>query len=66
MSISGLFNIGHDVGGFIGPVPGPELFARWVQATCLNPRLVVLTLRIKKFVFRCILFFIRNRREGGL
>ena len=25
MSLSGLFNIGHDVGGFHGPSPGPEL-----------------------------------------
>jgi alpha-glucosidase len=41
MSLSGMFNIGHDVGGFFGPVPDPELFARWVQACCLNPRMVM-------------------------
>ncbi len=41
MSLSGLFNIGHDVGGFYGPSPGPELFVRWVQACCLNPRMVM-------------------------
>jgi alpha-glucosidase len=41
MSLSGMFNVGHDVGGFAGPVPGPELFARWVQACCLNPRMVM-------------------------
>ena len=41
MSLSGMFNIGHDVGGFAGPVPGPELFVRWVQACCLNPRMVM-------------------------
>jgi alpha-glucosidase len=41
MSLSGLFNIGHDVGGFAGPVPGPELLVRWVQACCLNPRMVM-------------------------
>jgi hypothetical protein len=41
MSLSGLFNIGHDVGGFFGPSPGPELFVRWVQACCLNPRMVM-------------------------
>ncbi len=41
MSLSGLFNIGHDVGGFAGPVPDPELFLRWVQACCLNPRMVM-------------------------
>ncbi len=41
MSLSGMFNIGHDVGGFYGPLPGPELFVRWVQACCLNPRMVM-------------------------
>jgi alpha-glucosidase len=41
MSLSGMFNIGHDVGGFHGPVPDPELFVRWVQASCLNPRMVM-------------------------
>ena len=41
MSLSGMFNIGHDVGGFAGPTPGPELFVRWVQACCLNPRMVM-------------------------
>jgi alpha-glucosidase len=41
MSLSGMFNIGHDVGGFAGPVPEPELFVRWVQACCLNPRMVM-------------------------
>jgi alpha-glucosidase len=41
MSLSGMFNIGHDVGGFFGPVPSPELLLRWVQACCLNPRMVM-------------------------
>ena len=41
MSLSGLFNVGHDVGGFFGPSPSPELFVRWVQACCLNPRMVM-------------------------
>jgi len=41
MSLSGLFNVGHDVGGFAGPSPEPELFLRWVQACCLNPRMVM-------------------------
>jgi alpha-glucosidase len=41
MSLSGMFNIGHDVGGFYGPVPEPELFLRWVQACALNPRMVM-------------------------
>lgn len=41
MSLSGMFNVGHDVGGFFGPLPGPELFLRWVQACSLNPRMVM-------------------------
>ncbi len=41
MSLSGMFNTGHDVGGFFGPVPEPELFGRWVQACALNPRMVM-------------------------
>ncbi len=41
MSLSGMFNIGHDVGGFYGPLPEPELFLRWVQACALNPRMVM-------------------------
>ncbi|AVT03480.1 glycoside hydrolase family 31 protein [Paracidovorax avenae] len=41
MSISGMFNVGHDIGGFFGPRPGPELLVRWVQACCLNPRAIV-------------------------
>jgi alpha-glucosidase len=41
MSLSGMFNVGHDVGGFFGPVPEPELLLRWVQACALNPRMVM-------------------------
>jgi alpha-glucosidase len=41
MSLSGMFNIGHDVGGFYGLIPNPELFLRWVQACSLNPRMVM-------------------------
>ena len=41
MSLSGLFNIGHDVGGFHGPVPGPELFCRFVEFCALWPRFVM-------------------------
>jgi alpha-glucosidase len=29
------------VGGFAGPTPDAELFLRWVQACCLNPRMVM-------------------------
>jgi alpha-glucosidase len=41
MSVSGLFNIGHDVGGFHGPTPGPELFCRFVEFCALWPRFVM-------------------------
>jgi alpha-glucosidase len=41
MSVSGLFNIGHDVGGFHGPTPTPELFCRFVEFCALWPRFVM-------------------------
>ncbi len=41
MSLSGLFNIGHDIGGFFGPVPDAELLIRWTQACCLVPRMIM-------------------------
>ncbi|MHC5655647.1 glycoside hydrolase family 31 protein [Stappia sp. ICDLI1TA098] len=41
MSLSGLYNIGHDVGGFAGPKPGPELFVRWVQNGVFHPRFTI-------------------------
>lgn len=41
MSLSGMFNVGHDTGGFYGPMPEPELFLRWIQACALNPRMIV-------------------------
>jgi alpha-glucosidase len=41
MSLSGLFNTGHDIGGFAGPVPEPELLIRWSQACCLVPRMIM-------------------------
>jgi alpha-glucosidase len=41
MSLSGLFNIGHDVGGFSGPVPEPELLVRFTQAGALHPRFIM-------------------------
>ena len=34
----GVSNSGHDVGGFAGPAPSPELLVRWVQAGVLMPR----------------------------
>lgn len=41
LSMSGIFNIGHDVGGFSGPRPGPELFLRWVQNGIFHPRFTI-------------------------
>ena len=41
MSLSGMFNTGHDVGGFAGPVPDPELLVRWVQSATFNPRFIM-------------------------
>lgn len=41
MSLSGLYNIGHDIGGFSGPVPDAELLVRWTQALVLHPRFIM-------------------------
>lgn len=41
MSLSGLFSIGHDVGGFHGPTPDPELFCRFNEFCALWPRMVM-------------------------
>jgi alpha-glucosidase len=41
MSLSGMFNVGHDIGGFDGPVPDAELLIRWTQACCLVPRMIM-------------------------
>jgi alpha-glucosidase len=41
MSLSGLFNVGHDIGGFAGPVPDAEMLIRWTQACALVPRMVM-------------------------
>ena len=38
MSLSGMFNIGHDIGGFSGPVPDAELLVRWMQNGIFSPR----------------------------
>ena len=40
MALSGMFFTGHDVGGFAGPVPDPELLVRWFQSGLLHPRFV--------------------------
>jgi alpha-glucosidase len=41
MSLSGMFNIGHDIGGFAGAPPDPELLIRWTQAGLLHPRFLM-------------------------
>ena len=41
MGLSGMFNIGHDIGGFAGPTPDAELLVRWMQACALNPRCIM-------------------------
>ena len=41
MSLSGLYNTGHDVGGFAGPVPDAELLIRWTQTGLVHPRFIM-------------------------
>ncbi|MBN3856998.1 glycoside hydrolase family 31 protein [Paraburkholderia sp. Ac-20340] len=38
LALSGVSNIGHDIGGFAGPAPEPELLLRWVQFGVFMPR----------------------------
>jgi alpha-glucosidase len=38
LALSGVSNIGHDIGGFSGPAPEAELFVRWIQFGILMPR----------------------------
>jgi alpha-glucosidase len=38
LAMSGVSNTGHDIGGFSGPAPGPELLVRWVQFGIFLPR----------------------------
>jgi alpha-glucosidase len=40
-SLSGIPNIGHDVGGFTGYRTEPELFVRWVQNGIFHPRFTI-------------------------
>lgn len=41
MSLSGLGNTGHDIGGFSGPVPDAELLIRCTQAGVVHPRMIM-------------------------
>ena len=41
MGLSGAPNTGHDIGGFYGPAPEPELFVRWVQNGVFQPRFAI-------------------------
>jgi alpha-glucosidase len=41
LSLSGAPNTGHDVGGFCGHAPPPELFVRWVQNGVFHPRFTI-------------------------
>ncbi|KXV16869.1 alpha-glucosidase [Caballeronia megalochromosomata] len=38
LAMSGVSNSGHDIGGFAGPAPTPELLARWVAFGIFLPR----------------------------
>lgn len=38
LAVSGISHTGHDVGGFSGPAPEPELWLRWVQFGVFMPR----------------------------
>ena len=38
LALSGVSNTGHDIGGFAGPAPEPELLLRWVQLGIALPR----------------------------
>lgn len=41
MSLSGMVNTGHDIGGFSGPVPDAELLVRFTQACLVHPRFIM-------------------------
>jgi alpha-glucosidase len=41
LALSGQSNVGHDIGGFTGPRPGPELLCRWIEMMALHPRAVM-------------------------
>jgi alpha-glucosidase len=47
LSLSGWAHVGHDVGGFGGGPPDPELFVRWMQNAAFHPRCGVNSWRIE-------------------
>lgn len=49
LSLSGYANVGHDVGGFAGEPPEPELFLRWVQNGIFHPRFCIHSWRTDDF-----------------
>ncbi len=41
LSLSGMYNIGHDIGGFAGCAPESELLLRWIQNGSFTPRFTI-------------------------
>lgn len=41
LGLSGIPFYGHDIGGFFGPTPSPELLLRWCQAALFQPRYIM-------------------------
>lgn len=41
LGLSGIPMYGHDIGGFVGPTPTPELLVRWSQSAVFQPRFVM-------------------------
>ncbi len=41
LGLSGVPFYGHDIGGFAGPQPDPELLLRWCQTAVLQPRFAI-------------------------
>ena len=41
LNLSGMFFVGHDIGGFYGAFPSRELLIRWFQSAALQPRCVI-------------------------
>lgn len=46
LSLTGQPNTGHDVGGFWGEVPDPELLVRWIQNGIFHPRFSIHSWRL--------------------